>query len=371
VSSANLEDSDRRIRRISEQQIYWVLGLPFDCVDLKASVARIRDAVKLNERLVFATPNLNFLRISRNDSKHREDILRTDFSIADGMPLVWLGRLLGVPFPERVAGSSLMQSIACDQTADPLKVFFFGGPPNAAQTASENVNRSYSGIRAVGSMNPGFGSLEEMSSPDVCNAINASEADFLCVALGARKGHAWIERNRSQLRVPLISHLGAVVNFFAGTVKRAPQWMQTTGLEWLWRLVFEPRLIRRYSADALFLARDAFARVLPLMFLNWRESKSNSALTVETRSRDAHTVAIHITGSLTRSNLHSLQQVVLRYSKTSKLLVYLTSVSFIDARGLGYLYSMRFRGHCDISFIGTNPRLNRLLKLHSAEVLIS
>jgi N-acetylglucosaminyldiphosphoundecaprenol N-acetyl-beta-D-mannosaminyltransferase len=84
------------------------------------------------------------------------------------------------------------------------------------------------------------------------------------VSLGARKGQAWIERNRMRLHAPLISHLGAVVNFVAGSVTRAPRWMQQAGLEWLWRIKEEPTLWRRYAGDAVAFARLLLTQSLPL-----------------------------------------------------------------------------------------------------------
>ena len=90
--------------------------------------------------------------------------------------------------------------------------------------------------------------------------MNAARPDFLVVSLGAAKGQAWIMRNLHRLDVPLVSHLGAVVNFVAGEVRRAPRWMQRSGLEWAWRVKEEPALLRRYAGDAL--------RLLPLA---WRE----------------------------------------------------------------------------------------------------
>jgi N-acetylglucosaminyldiphosphoundecaprenol N-acetyl-beta-D-mannosaminyltransferase len=112
-----------------------------------------------------------------------------------------------------------------------------------------------------------------MSGEETIARINASGADFVLVALGARKGQAWIERNRSRLAAPVISHLGAVVNFVAGTVNRAPRWMQRSGLEWLWRIREEPGLWRRYWNDGIAFLALLFGRVLP--FALWRRRHSD------------------------------------------------------------------------------------------------
>ena len=130
-------------------------------------------------------------------------------------------------------------------------MYSFGGPDGVAEAAWRQLRFESKGLTCVGYESPGFGSIDEMSTEGIIQRINTSKADVLVVSLGARKGQAWIERNRRRLDVPVISHLGAVLHFVAGTVKRAPAWMQRIGLEWLWRIRQEPRLWRRYLLDGL------------------------------------------------------------------------------------------------------------------------
>ena len=103
-----------------------------------------------------------------------------------------------------------------------------------------------------------------MSTDDHLSRLNAARPDFVVVALGAKKGHAWIDRNLARIDAPLISHLGAVVNFTARTVSRAPRALQRIGLEWLWRIFQEPALWRRYAIDAIALGRLLTTCVLPM-----------------------------------------------------------------------------------------------------------
>ena len=117
----------------------------------------------------------------------------------------------------------------------------------------------------VGFESPGYGDVESMSSPETIQRINAARADFVVVSLGAQKGQAWIVRNRERLSAPVVSHLGAVVNFVAGEVLRAPRWMQRGGMEWAWRILQEPALARRYAKDGFVLfglvVREVWLRV--------------------------------------------------------------------------------------------------------------
>lgn len=231
-----------------DRDVHCVLGLPFDAVDTAQAVDKVRRAAATGTRCFLTTPNLNFAIAARVDPHFRNSVLRSDLSVADGMPLIWVARLMGVPLPERVAGSTMFERLR--QTGgSPLKVFFFGGQDGVAQQAGHRLNAEAAGAVCVGHEAPGFGSVEDMSAAPYIDRINASGAEFLVVSLGAQKGQAWIQRNLARLHPPVVSHLGAVVNFVAGTVKRSPVWMGRIGLEWLWRIIEEPALWRRYLRD--------------------------------------------------------------------------------------------------------------------------
>lgn len=239
-----------------------ILGLPFDTVDIAQAVQRIRDAAFSGQRCFVSTPNLNFAMAARQDVAFRDSVLHSDLSLVDGMPLVWIARALGQPVRERVSGADVFDALL-DHAGPPLGVFLFGGPPGAAAQACERINRRGGGLRCVGFDAAGFGSIEAMSSDEQIARINGSGAQFVVVALGAAKGQAWIEHNAPRLTAPVLTHLGAVVNFAAGTVQRAPRVVQALGLEWLWRIKEEPSLWRRYGRDGRAALGLFFTRVLP------------------------------------------------------------------------------------------------------------
>jgi N-acetylglucosaminyldiphosphoundecaprenol N-acetyl-beta-D-mannosaminyltransferase len=239
------------------RDVHTLLGLPFDAVTLDAAVERVRQAAQQRRPLFLTTPNINFVIAAQKDSAFRDSVIHSDLSVTDGMPLVWLSRWLGLPLNERVAGSDLFERLRSDHRPA-LKVYFFGGPEGVAQKASDALGAARTGLCGVGGETPGFGSLQEMSRPSALERINRCGADFLVVALGAKKGQAWLEHNRASLTVPVVSHLGAVVNFVAGTVVRAPPLWRRFGLEWLWRIRSEPALWRRYAGDAVGLLKLLF-----------------------------------------------------------------------------------------------------------------
>lgn len=236
----------------------YVAGLPFDVVDKAEAVRRLCEAMRDRRRLFLSTPNLNFLVAAQTDEAFKASVLQSDMSVADGMPILWLARKQGTPLPERVAGSDLFEALRCGAGQSvlgrPVRVFFFGGLPGVADAACQVLDAEFArggSMQAVGALCPGFGGVEEMSGPQVLDLINDSGADFLVVALGAKKGQAWITHNLPHLQVPVVSHLGAVVNFVSGTVRRAPEIWQQLGLEWVWRIKEEPALIRRYWHDGV------------------------------------------------------------------------------------------------------------------------
>jgi len=318
------------------RRVYCVLGLPFDAVDTAQAVQLLLARAGNAERCFFSTPNLNFLIASLDDPAFRDSVLRSGLSLADGMPVVWLARLLGVPITTRVAGSTVFEQMRA-QRAVPLKVFFFGGPDGVAQQAADALNASQGAMRCVGAYSPGFGSLADMSTPAIIERINASHADLLVVALGAKRGQAWIEHNLEALRTPLVSHLGAVVNFVAGTVSRAPSRVGGLGLEWLWRIKEEPALWRRYWHDGVALLRLVTNRALPGALAERRARRARAAPVLCERDDGQH-YALTLGGAWHDGGLAGLRAALARTTAQHRQVrVELLPDCSLDSAALGLL----------------------------------
>ncbi|MBL8328608.1 MAG: WecB/TagA/CpsF family glycosyltransferase [Rubrivivax sp.] len=258
----------RSFRPDFRRDVHCVFGLPFDAVTEEEAVRRLREAARTGQRLFLSTPNLNFAAGCVDDMDFRLSVVDSDLSTADGAPIVWLARLMGVPIPERVTGAGAFDRLA-ESPGHRVAVYFFGGPEGTAQRAVQKLNEpAKPGAYAVGCSSPGFRPLEAIGGAAFTDPINATSAEFVVVALGARKGQAWIEQNWPALKAPVISHLGAVVNFVAGTVMRAPVWLQRSGMEWLWRIREEPALWRRYWNDGWRFLHFIAAGALPLALFN-------------------------------------------------------------------------------------------------------
>ena len=327
------------------RDVYCLLGLPFDAVDMNGAVRRVRDAAAQRTSCFISTPNVNFLIGCRTDSRFRDSVINSDLSIADGMPLVWIARLLGIPIRERVAGSCLFDRLKAESSSR-LSVYFFGGKEGVAEAASRLLNATPSGLACAGFESPGFGPVEEMSSDESIRKINASGADFLMISMGAKKAQSWIEHNRARIVIPVISNLGATLNFAAGKVNRAPTWMQNNGLEWLWRVKEERALWHRYFWDSLALFALVATRVLPYAwYLLWHKPGANQLASAGLDTReDGQNYIVRLKGAWTRHNIGPLRDCFLEAVRTGKdLKLEMSGVTYVDSAFVGLV--MLFQGH--------------------------
>lgn len=354
-----------------ERDVHCLLGLPIDAIDLAGAEKRIRAAAKTRLPCFMSTPNVNFVVASRSDQAFRDAVLHSDLSVADGMPLVWLARLTGIPLHERVAGANLFEALSGGSDERRLAVYFFGGPDGVAEAAGRRLGGEAKGLVCVGHESPGFGSVEEMSSEETIRRINASNADLLVVSLGARKGQAWIERNRARLNVPVVSHLGAVVDFAAGRIRRAPPWMQRAGLEWLWRIKEQPSLWRRYFSDGLALALLLLTRVLPYVWY-MRSRWHPAGASVEARDTK-HVYSIVLRGAWTHANIAALRCAFSQAARSGKdVRLEMTAVSHVDSAFVGLvmlLLAYQQQHHRRLAIVAVPSPVRRVLDYCCAEFL--
>jgi N-acetylglucosaminyldiphosphoundecaprenol N-acetyl-beta-D-mannosaminyltransferase len=353
------------------RRVHCLLGLPIDALSLAGAVDLLRDRAAARRRCFLSTPNLNFLIACRRDEAFRDSLLASDLCLADGMPLVWIARLLRMPIRERVAGSTVFEALDAEASRR-MAIFFFGGMPGVAASACRRLNAGTGGLRCVGHFDPGVGSAAAMSTDEARAAINASGADFLVVSLGARKGQEWIVRNLDGLTVPIVSHLGAVVNFVAGSVRRAPRWMQASGLEWLWRIREEPALWRRYLADGLALAALLVREVLPLALERKLGQRPAVEPTLATCDHEVRVIVLH--GDWTEAALTPLRQALADAAATPLgLRLELAAVTAVDGAFIGLLllaagHFRRVGKHFEIA--GAPATVARTIRRHGAAFLL-
>ena len=356
------------------REVATVLGLPFDCLSMGQSIAQLERTITTKSRCFLSTPNLNFAVHARSDEAFFSSVLHSDMVIADGMPIIWVAKLLNIPLKKRIAGSSLFEALGKKSREKPLRIFFFGGEGDAAKQAMAKLSTLSENMHACGFINPGMGSVETMSSAQIIQQINDSNADFLLVALGAKKGQQWIMRNRDRLNVPVISHLGAVVNFVAGKIERAPDRWQKAGCEWLWRIVQEPSLFKRYFYDGGYFLYLLVGRVLPLaiyqrVLTNILVKSPSVRLTSD---RNDNCLEVSLQGSAVMRNNRLLKAAcqnalnepctILRHVRIN-----CAELEYFDSAALGTLLLFKaalLARDQTLSFYNVSARIERLMSLH-------
>jgi N-acetylglucosaminyldiphosphoundecaprenol N-acetyl-beta-D-mannosaminyltransferase len=225
--------------------------LALDRVTRGEAVAAAVALAEAGRSAYVVTPNADHVVRAETDDDFVKICEGADLVLADGMPVVWASRLLGEPLPERVTGSDLMPAL-CAAAADAgLSIYLLGGMPGEAEAAAANLCARHPALRVAGTYCPPFGfEHDEAECRRIVGRINAVAPAFVFVGVGSPKQEKWIAAWRHELRCGVLLGIGITIAFLAGTVKRAPPWMQKTGTEWLYRLIQEPqRLFKRYAHD--------------------------------------------------------------------------------------------------------------------------
>jgi N-acetylglucosaminyldiphosphoundecaprenol N-acetyl-beta-D-mannosaminyltransferase len=228
-----------------------ILGVPVAAVTLADALEIVDDAIRSRRRLQIGVVNAAKVVNMRRDPVLREDVLRSDVIFADGIAVVWAGKVLGEPLPERVAGIDLMMGILDRGGARGYRVFFLGATKPVLDKVVARANADFPGLVVAGSQD---GYFAPDAAEKVAGAISASRADVLFVAMTSPKKEQFLARWSESMGVPVCHGVGGSFDVYSGLVQRAPRIWQRLGLEWLYRVKQEPgRLWRRYLVtNALF-----------------------------------------------------------------------------------------------------------------------
>ncbi|MES2296661.1 MAG: WecB/TagA/CpsF family glycosyltransferase, partial [Pseudomonadota bacterium] len=244
-----------------------LLDMTLDNLDESACVRHVMDALRQGRGGWIVTANVDILRRHTRDPQFRRLAAGASLVVADGMPLVWASRLRGTPLPQRVTGSNLVLTLSAAAAAAGRSIFLVGGAPGMAERAAQVLLEAQAGLRLAG---PPFplpcfdGDPAQLAS--LRAALAAARPDIVYVALGSPKQECLIGALRRAFPQTWWIGIGISFSFLAGSVRRAPAWLQNAGLEWLHRLIQEPRrLARRYLLHGI-----PFALYLLASALGWR-----------------------------------------------------------------------------------------------------
>ena len=317
-----------------------VLGLPLANVTADEAVEKIEDLILSGGTHQVSTANLDFWLNSLRDVHLHRIIAGCSLVLADGMPLVWISRMLGSPLKERVSGVDMVPRLAELSARKGYGIYLLGGRPGIAERTTQVLQERYPGVNIVGHHAPPLADLERMDHGDTLERIRVAKPHILLVAFGNPKQEKWIRMHSRRLGVPVSMGIGGSMDILVGSVHRAPRWMQHSGLEWLGRCIQEPtRLLPRYTRNFLGLVPR-----LPLALLANLSQRPHREPSTVSRVADAGVVHIQIHGELGSETTPAIDRAVQGCLADGQLLVVnLRNLKHASAEGLGALLDARQR----------------------------
>ena len=224
-----------------------VLGVNVHAVDYEFVVSRVVDAAKNRKPLAISALAVHGVMTGAQDDVHQRRLNGLDLVVPDGQPVRWALRWLhGQDLPDRVYGPTLTLKVLEAAAQNGLPVYFYGSTPETVATLVEQVTSRFDGLVVAGYESSKFRRLDADEKSELVDRINASGARIVFVGLGCPRQETFAFEYRDHLALPMLA-VGAAFDFHAGSLAQAPAWMQRRGLEWLFRLVAEPRrLWKRY-----------------------------------------------------------------------------------------------------------------------------
>jgi N-acetylglucosaminyldiphosphoundecaprenol N-acetyl-beta-D-mannosaminyltransferase len=233
-------------RQSSIANSFRVLGVRVDAVQIPEVISRITGWIE--ERCAgnyIAVTGMHGVVEAQQNRELNAILNQASLVVADGMPLVWVGRRYGFNLPRRVYGPELLETF-CRATGDRYSHFFYGGAPGVAERLGKILQQRF-GIRVTGAYSPPFRPLNAGEKRWLREVVRNAQPDVLWVGLSTPKQETWMAEYRDLLGVPVMVGVGAAFDFLTGRTSQAPRWMREHGLEWSFRLATEPRrLWRRY-----------------------------------------------------------------------------------------------------------------------------
>jgi N-acetylglucosaminyldiphosphoundecaprenol N-acetyl-beta-D-mannosaminyltransferase len=230
------------------QSTFKVLGVEVDAVQIPHVIHQMEEWMHARDGSHFiALTSVDTIMQAWHQDSFRQILNAADLTVPDGMPLVWLGRMMGYEMKRRVYGPDLLLDFCRATQAKGYGHFFYGGASGVPERLADALLRRCPHLRVTGTYSPPFRRLTQEEDMQAVEMINQAAPDVLWVGLGCPKQERWMFEHRHLLNVPVTVGVGAAFDFYTGRVAQAPCWMREHGLEWFFRLTQEPRrLWRRY-----------------------------------------------------------------------------------------------------------------------------
>ena len=213
-----------------------------DAIDFATCLQAIGELVAQGTGGFVVTPNIDHVCLAEDNQELRDAYRDASLSLPDGMPLLWLARLMKSPLPEKVSGSDLVEPLLALAAERKWRVAFVGGAPGVGEQAAAVLRQRHVGLEIVATLCPDLGfEKDPQKNGMLLQSLQAARPQIILCALGCPKQELWMHQNWLHFAPGVALGIGATLDFIAGRVRRAPPWMSRTGLEWLYRLAQEPR----------------------------------------------------------------------------------------------------------------------------------
>ncbi|TCR62601.1 WecB/TagA/CpsF family glycosyltransferase [Bosea sp. BK604] len=224
-----------------------ILGVRVSAINLPLALETIQSWIAERKQRYVCITGAHGVMESQHDETLRTIHNQAGLVTPDGMPLVWMSRLLGHSRTRRVYGPDLMRALSALSAKQGYRQFYYGGDVGVADTLAARLCETYPGLVVAGTLSPPFRPLSSDEDAGIVEQINAARPDIVWVGLSTPKQEYWMASHAGRVEAPVMIGVGAAFDFLAGRKAQAPLWMQRNGLEWLFRLCQEPRrLFRRY-----------------------------------------------------------------------------------------------------------------------------
>lgn len=237
-----------------------LLNTHINNLTLKEIERYLDDRVKDRKPAHLVSLNVDQVIKVENNAEFSKIVDEAELVITDGTPIVWISKLKKTPIVEKIPGPQLAESLIKYSCEKGYKIFLLGAKEGVAAKAASLMEKKYPGLQIVGTYSPPFGFESNPKEIDrMNNMLKDSGADIVIIGLSAPKQEIFVYNNKDKYRIPLSLSLGAAIDFLAGNVKRAPEWVNKCGMEWFYRFILEPkRLFKRYFMDDIKIIKLFF-----------------------------------------------------------------------------------------------------------------
>ena len=221
-----------------------ILDLPIHRLDMDAALNRMDKFIASGTPHHVITADASMLVMAQDDAELRAIVANAELVTPDSAGVLWAAKRQNLPLIERVSGVEIVEKLCARSALNGCRLYFLGAAPGVAQQAADRMALKYPGCQVVGTRD---GFFQPADTPALIATIKEARPHVLCVALGIPKQEKWIHANREALGVPVLIGVGGTLDVLSGTVKRAPKPFQKLRLEWLWRVLSNPKKISKVA----------------------------------------------------------------------------------------------------------------------------